>query len=272
MTFTERIQKDFTTLTLALIPIAIVINIVVGQIVALLKLPVYVDSLGTMLVAILAGPLAGALAGVLTNVVWGLAPPPIGNPPTIFFAGTALVIGLVTGLFADWGWFKRKLPRGQAVALVLGIGVVLTLLQLSLALQAMSNPEFSPIAFIGVGLAIVLTVVTTILAWRRTFPPLVVVGGVLLGILCAIISAPIAAVVFGGVTGGGTDLLVALFEASGLQILQANLAQDLFSNPFDKFVSYIVVWVILRGMSKRLVSQFPRAGNVMQVDNEGGGK
>ena len=31
MSFSERIQKDFTTITLALIPVAIVINIVVGQ-------------------------------------------------------------------------------------------------------------------------------------------------------------------------------------------------------------------------------------------------
>ncbi len=56
----SRIKADFTTLTVALIPVAIVINIVVGQIVqSVLKLPIYLDSIGTVLVAVLAGPLAG---------------------------------------------------------------------------------------------------------------------------------------------------------------------------------------------------------------------
>lgn len=264
MSFTERLQKDFTTITVALIPVALVLNIVIGQLVAVLKLPVYLDSIGTMLVAILAGPLAGALTGVLSNVLWSFLPPPIGNQPAIFFALSALTIGVLTGLFAEWGWFKRKLPRGQSVLLVLGVGAILTLLQLLLAWQAMSSPDFSSLAYTGVGLALVLTLVTTFLAWRGTFPPLIVVGGVLLGIVSAVISAPVAAVVFGGVTGGGTDLLVALFEASGLQIMQANIAQGLISDPFDKFVSYVVAWLILRGMSKRLLSQFPRSSNVME--------
>lgn len=263
MTLTERLKKDFTTITLALIPVAIVLNLVMGQVIAALKLPVYMDSLGTMLVAVLAGPLAGAVTGILSNLLWGLLPAPVGNPPAAFFAGTALVIGLVTGLFADWGWFKRMLSRAQAVALVLGIGIVLTLLQLALVMQAMPSPNFSPLAYSGVGLALLLTLVTTFLAWRQIFPPLVMAGGVLLGIITAILSAPVAAVVFGGVTGGGTDLLVALFQANGLEIIQANLAQDFVSSPLDKTISYLVVWGILRGLSKRLISQFPRSENVL---------
>jgi len=264
MTLTERIRNDFTTITLALIPVALVLNIVVGQLVAFLKLPVYLDSLGTMLVAILAGPFAGAITGVLSNLVWSSLPPPIGNPPVAFFAGTALGIGLLTGLFAQWGWFKRALTRAQSIGLVLGVGTILGMLQLFLAIQAMSSLDFSPLAFVGVALAIILTAVATFLAWQGSFPPLVVVGGVVLGIVSAIISAPVAAAVFGGVTGSGTDLLVALFQSSGLQVVQANLAQGLISDPFDKFVSYIIVWAILRGMSHRLVGQFPRSKNLTE--------
>ena len=45
--------------TLGLIPIAIIINSVVGEIVGSIGLPLYLDSVGTVLVAALAGPVAG---------------------------------------------------------------------------------------------------------------------------------------------------------------------------------------------------------------------
>ena len=48
--FTGRMQKDFSTMTWVLIPVAIAINVAIGQIVATLKLPVYLDSIGTVLV------------------------------------------------------------------------------------------------------------------------------------------------------------------------------------------------------------------------------
>ncbi|MCJ7511536.1 MAG: ECF transporter S component, partial [Anaerolineales bacterium] len=100
----DRIRRDFTTVTLVLIPVAIAINIVVGQLVVALKLPVYLDSIGTILVAVLAGPLAGLVTGILANVIWtltGLA------PFAAAFAIVAGIIGLMAGLFAQWGWFKR---------------------------------------------------------------------------------------------------------------------------------------------------------------------
>lgn len=262
MSLADRLQKDFTTITLALIPVAIVINIIGGQVVALLRLPVYLDSLGTMLVAILAGPIAGAITGALSNLIWSLLPSPIGSQYAWAFAGTAFIVGLLTGLFANWGWFKRTLPRSQAVALVLGVGILLILLQLFLASPTFGTPDFTPLSLTGVAMAVVLTLVTTFLAWQGTFPPLVAIGGVLLGIVSAIVSAPVAARVFGGVTGAGTDLLVAIFQASGLDALSSNLAQGLISDPFDKFVSYIVVWLIVRGMSRRLLGQFPRSNNL----------
>ncbi len=71
----DKIKKDFTTMTWVLIPVAIAINIAIGQIVVLLKLPVYLDSIGTVLVGIICGPWAGALTGVLANTIWGLFNP-----------------------------------------------------------------------------------------------------------------------------------------------------------------------------------------------------
>ncbi len=245
----SRVKTDFSTLTLTLIPVAIVINIVVGQIVQnVLKLPIYLDSIGTVLVAVLAGPLAGALTGALSNLLWGI----IFSTPTIMpFALTALVIGLMAGILAQLGWFSRTLPLTQGLVAVAIVGAVLIILQ-----AVNSGP-------LGAALAIGLTALALILTALRVFPALVAVGGVLTGIIAAIVSAPISAFLFGGVTGSGTDFLVALFQATGASILQAALGQGLVSDPFDKFFSFIVVWIILRGLPRRTLARFPRATNVV---------
>jgi len=102
MKILDSIKKDFNTMTWVLIPVAIAINVVIGQIVVLLRLPVYMDSIGTVLVAAVAGPWAGALTGTLSNIIWGLAIDPNAFP----WFPVALFIGLVSGLCATWGLFK----------------------------------------------------------------------------------------------------------------------------------------------------------------------
>ena len=65
----------FTTRVIALMPVAIAINIVLGYTVqTVLKLPIYLDSIGTILVGVLAGPIPGALTGILSNLIWQYAP------------------------------------------------------------------------------------------------------------------------------------------------------------------------------------------------------
>ena len=63
------VGRDFNTMTWVLMPVAIALNIAVGQIVVLLKLPVFLDSIGTVLVGIICGPWAGALTGALSNTI-----------------------------------------------------------------------------------------------------------------------------------------------------------------------------------------------------------
>ena len=61
--------------------VAIAINIAVGSIVYALRLPIYLDSIGTVLVGALAGPWAGALTGILSNLIWSILPIPGGAKP-----------------------------------------------------------------------------------------------------------------------------------------------------------------------------------------------
>src|SRR5688572_11890831 len=96
------VARQFTTSTYALIPMAIAINIVVGEIVGRLQLPLYLDSIGTVLVGVLVGPWAGAATGGLANIIWGLF-----RPVPLPFAVVAIAIGLLAGLFTRLGWMRR---------------------------------------------------------------------------------------------------------------------------------------------------------------------
>lgn len=102
MSLNERFKEDFTTTTIVLMSIAIVINIVAGQLVSMLKLPIFLDSIGTVLVGLLAGPWAGGLTGLLTNLIWGM----ITSPIAAAFSPVAMAIGIVAGLCAKYGLFK----------------------------------------------------------------------------------------------------------------------------------------------------------------------
>ena len=109
-------QRQFSSQSLALIVIAVAINMIGGQLISMLKLPVFLDSIGTLIRAVLLGPLIGMLTGLITNLIWGLLTDPIAAA----FAPVAMVIGLVAGWLAKAGWF-RTLPK------VILSGVVITL-------------------------------------------------------------------------------------------------------------------------------------------------
>lgn len=105
-----------STATVAMIPVAIAVNIVVGQLVSVLQLPVYLDSIGTVLVSVLAGPAAGVVTGILANVIWGLTLTPIPLP----FAVVQVVIALLAGYAARLGMFRR-LWTAPIVGAVVGV-------------------------------------------------------------------------------------------------------------------------------------------------------
>lgn len=77
--------------TLVLIVVAIAINMIGGQISSTLKLPVFLDSVGTIICALLAAkPWIALFSGLVTNLLWGL----ISGPIAAAFALVAMMIGL----------------------------------------------------------------------------------------------------------------------------------------------------------------------------------
>ena len=58
--------------TLVLVAVCIAVNIALGQVVSTLKLPIFLDAIGTILAALRMGPWVGRFTGLCTNLIWGL--------------------------------------------------------------------------------------------------------------------------------------------------------------------------------------------------------
>jgi energy-coupling factor transport system substrate-specific component len=113
----DGIKKEFNTFSIVLIPVAIAINIAIGTFIVNVHVPLYLDSIGTVLVGVLVGPWAGALTGFLANLVWTMTGL---YPPAFAWAGVAAIIGVFAALFARSGWFKNWW-RAALAGLIIGI-------------------------------------------------------------------------------------------------------------------------------------------------------
>ena len=104
--------------------VGIAINIILGQTVAsALKIPIYLDSIGTILVGVLCGPVAGAATGGLGNILWAyVIPPPFQYQPAAAFAIAAVAIGVIAGLAGRPASCGRG-PTGRPSELLVG-GVI----------------------------------------------------------------------------------------------------------------------------------------------------
>lgn len=106
----------WTTLTLVLIPVGIAINFVGKFVAQALKLPLWLDSIGTVLAAFIAGPWVGALTGALNNIIYGLTVDPV----SFWYFITSVGIGLSAGIMARLG-FIRSAPRAVVAGLVVAL-------------------------------------------------------------------------------------------------------------------------------------------------------
>jgi hypothetical protein len=170
-----RRSKDLSTATLTLMVVAIAINIAVGSLTVALRLPVYLDSIGTVLVGALAGPWAGALTGILANFIWSILPIPGGAGPTAaFFAPTAAVIGLMAGFWASRGVFRLRSDDariGGFLALAFGIaaaGIAMLVVQNTIGMAIDPKDAGSQNRFVVLGLVIIAIGVAAGWISRRT--------------------------------------------------------------------------------------------------------
>jgi energy-coupling factor transport system substrate-specific component len=102
---------------LAVIPLGIAMNIALGTIVHTLKLPIFLDAVGTITVTLLLGMPAGIAVGVLSFLIGGL----LTDPVLPWFSGTQAIIAIYTHIVARYAGFK-SIPK--TILSGIGLGVV----------------------------------------------------------------------------------------------------------------------------------------------------
>lgn len=95
--------KMRTTYMAILIPLGIAINFVGGQIASRLGLPLFLDSIGTAIVAAIMGPFVGAVSGVGFNIISSIIG---GNILSSLFGICNIATAFIVGFMARAGKFK----------------------------------------------------------------------------------------------------------------------------------------------------------------------
>ncbi len=195
-------KTKFTTATIVLIPACIGINYLGKLIASLLKLPLWLDSLGTCIGACLGGPIIGAICGAVNNIVFGFT---TGDSITYVYAITSLAIGLVVGILARMG-FMKTFPKSLITAC----------------------------------------------------------GG---GLAAVIVSTPLNVLFWEGTTGNiWGDALFAVTQKAGMPVIIGSFLDELVVDVPDKLLTIIIVFLILKGLPKKLTSLYDVNAEVERLD------
>lgn len=92
------------------------LNILGSEIAAWLDIPLYLDSIGTVIASVFGGYVPGILVGFLTNLF-----KTIFDPPSIYYGVINVLIAVFAAFFANRGWFKNFF---KMLVCVLATGVI----------------------------------------------------------------------------------------------------------------------------------------------------
>jgi len=109
-------MKKWDTFQIVFLAFCASLNVGVGAIVGLVKLPIYLDSIGTIIAAALGGWLYGAVVGLLAVITASI----IIAPTAWAYGGTAIVIALCVSVLMKYK-FLRSLPITIIGGLFIGI-------------------------------------------------------------------------------------------------------------------------------------------------------
>ena len=100
---------------MCVIALAIVLNVIGGHIALLFHLPIYLDSIGTIMIAMLYGPVYGMLPPLLYGLVMGFSI----DIYSLYYMPVGMILGLTTGLAARYfslkGW--RIIPGALMITI-----------------------------------------------------------------------------------------------------------------------------------------------------------
>lgn len=195
-------KTKFNTATIVLIPACIGINYLGKIFASFLKLPLWLDSIGTCIGGVLGGPIIGAICGGANNLIYGFT---TGDSITLVYAITSLGIGAAVGILARLGKMN-KLSGAIITAIVAGAVAVL-------------------------------------------------------------ISTPLNVIFWGGQTGNvWGDAVFAACQAQHLPLFLSSFVDEIIVDVPDKLVTLLVVFMIVKGLPKKLTSLYDVQEDVERLD------
>ncbi|MCR5054861.1 MAG: hypothetical protein K6A69_08460, partial [Lachnospiraceae bacterium] len=114
------------TLTVGVLLFSIVLNLGGRKLASVLTLPFWLDTVGTLLSAVLYGPLAGMIVAIFSNALVGLQ-----DVVSFYYIIVAVSIGFVVGVFYPQG---KKIDMFSGIATSVGAGVIAVLISTPLNL------------------------------------------------------------------------------------------------------------------------------------------
>lgn len=113
--------KKWNTMVWAMIPICIAINFVGAQIANALKLPMYLDVIGTIMMGAFCGPIPGVVLAVLSTLINSIA-----APASIAYLPVTISFGLLAGWFGSKGYFTKLHKTIIAGVVLAAVGVIIS--------------------------------------------------------------------------------------------------------------------------------------------------
>ena len=152
------LKYNFSLMALVLIPVGVSINVVGYQMSQILKLPIFIDQIGTILVSMITGPWVGMVTGLLGNVVNGMI-----YPTAFGYAIVSMLIGFVSGFLSRWKWYSN------IVGVVIGCALLNVVSSVSAAVVTVfmfggvtgAGTDLLTAAFVASGQALWNSVLTT---------------------------------------------------------------------------------------------------------------
>ncbi len=97
--------------------VGVLINVIFVKIAAATGAPIYLDTVGTILVSVFGGALPGILVGFLTNAVKCIS-----DPSSLYYGILNITIAILASFFAKRGWFRKPLKFIAAILIFAAIG------------------------------------------------------------------------------------------------------------------------------------------------------
>lgn len=120
-------RSKMSAMKLCMLAMAVCINVAGGQLALMLRLPIYLDSIGTILTGLWMGPVCGILPNLLSGVILGMTT----DIYSLYFAPVGMITGLMAGfagqfmkvLLTDRNVSKRKILLGAVLITIPGTAV-----------------------------------------------------------------------------------------------------------------------------------------------------